>query len=81
MNSNDAPVTLPCSIAHYSLMTPLPANGKPGECWGAKCFAYAPVNDGWGYCLFHQALRLMSNDAKHGNVEVRRVLEKLGVKP
>lgn len=64
----DAPEApaLPCSIEHYSLMTPWPADGKPGQCWG--------------YCLFHQAIRLMGNDAKRGNEEVRRVLEKLGVK-
>lgn len=72
---------LPCSVEHYSLMTPWPADGKPGKCWGAKCTAYSPVNDGFGFCLFHQAIRLMVNDAKRGNEDVRRVLEKLGVKP
>lgn len=72
---------LPCTVEHYSLMTPWPANGKPGQCLGATCAAFSPVNDGWGYCLFHQAIRAMANDAKRGNVEVRRVLEKLGVKP
>lgn len=75
----EAPM-LPCSVEHYSMMTPWPVDGKPGKCWGAKCTAYAPVNDGWGYCLFHQAIRAMANDAKKGNAEVRRVLEKLGVK-
>lgn len=73
----DAPEApaLACSVEHYSLMVPWPVDGKPG-----KCTAYTPVNDGWGYCLFHQAIRAMANDAQKGNAEVRRVLEKMGVK-
>jgi hypothetical protein len=71
---------LPCTVEHYSMMLPWPIDGKPGQCWGNKCSAYAQVNDTWGYCLFHQAIRAMANDAKRGNPEVRRVLEKLGVK-
>ena len=79
----DAPEApaLPCSVEHYSMMVPWPVDGKPGQCWGSACSAWSPVNDGWGYCLFHQAIRAMANDAKCGNADVRRVLEKLGVKP
>ncbi len=80
MDNNKPAVTLPCSVEHYSMMTPWPVDGKPGKCWGSACSAWSPVNDGWGYCLFHQAIRTMANDAKKGNAEVRHVLEKLGVK-
>ena len=80
MDNNKPAVTLPCSVEHYSMMVPWPVDGKPGQCWGSACSAWSPVNDGWGYCLFHQAIRAMANDAKRGNQDVRRVLEKLGVK-
>lgn len=62
-------------------MKPLPAVGAPGQCYGADCEAFNQINNAFGYCLFHQAIRAMVVDANKGNVEVRRVLEKLGVRP
>lgn len=72
---------LPCTVEHYSLLTPWPADGKPGKCLGCECSAFQQVNDTWGYCGFHQAIRAMVIDARRGNPEVRRVLGKLGVMP
>lgn len=80
MNSNNTSVTLPCSVELYARQQPWPSEGKPGECLGVSCQAFSSVNDSWGYCAFHQAIRAMVNDAKHGNAEVRRVLGLLGVK-
>ena len=72
---------LPCTVEHYAFMTPWPVSGKPGKCLGYECSAFQQVNDTWGYCGFHQAIRAMVIEARRGNPEVRRVLEKLGVRP
>ncbi|MBS0586371.1 MAG: hypothetical protein JSS37_00055 [Proteobacteria bacterium] len=72
---------LPCTVEQYKQMRPYPVEGLPGKCLGQQCDAFGQVNPGWGYCIFHAAIRAMVHDAKRGNVKVREVLERMGVQP
>lgn len=74
-------IKLPCTVEQYRQMRPYPVEGLSGKCLGQQCDAFGQVNSGWGYCIFHAAIRAMVHDAKCGNVEVRGVLERMGVQP
>lgn len=70
---------LPCAIEQYKQMRPYPVQGLPGKCLGHQCDAFNQVNPDWGYCIFHAGIRAMVHDAKRGNVEVARILERMGI--